>query len=287
MTEYNEMFRIRNNLPGSKERISITKDEQLTIKKLADSDLTDSAPIVRGIYIDLGVFRDMWLGALLSLSSEDDIAIIKDNLYHYNRRLFDKDRIKIFEGISVTEEMIDKYLSVDENVQKLLITSPTTILADSLSNIVNGAILSNKVHEINTLRVAINFYPYTPSKEVIEVYKTFIKSIHPAVTFSVISLFPLEKIDPSHLFNGGTPLFSAFFINNIYSFLSEDSLHYKMFCEELRYFHTPIFIPRRADPDVATSLASKSKEEINKDFSALEGALGVVTKLKMVNFDIK
>lgn len=287
MMEYNEMFRIRNNLPGKKEKIEITKDEQLTIKKLADSDLTDSAPVIRGIYIDLSVFRDMWLGALLSLANEQDITIIKNNLQNYNRRLFDKDRINIFEGISVTEEMIEEYLLVDDNVQRLLITSPTTILADSLENIVNGAILSNKVHEVKTLRVAINFYPYIPSKEVIEVYKKFIKSIHPGVTFSVISKYPLEKIDPSNLFNGGTPLFNAFFINNIYSFLSEDSLHYKMFCEELRYFHTPIFIPRRADPEIATHLASKTPDEIQKDFDTLEGALGVISKLKIMNFDIK
>lgn len=142
---------------------------------------------IRHIYVDMEAMQDFKLGALLSfISVKEEMAYIQSQLPEYFNRT-DREIMKYFPVLKITEEQIEKYIQAENNAIKLSITAPFTMIYSAFLQVLYHATQNNKyVEEVaSPIRVTFNTSDIFYSESAIKALVTHIKQNVCDITYDI------------------------------------------------------------------------------------------------------
>lgn len=244
---------------------------------------------IKYVYIDLLMLRDIYLGALLLLCNPTEYKYVVSNLKAYNSRVLNDSVLNYFPEIkTITDSDIHAYISNPDNSLRLAIAAPPTKLYNEIPFIMRIIMQHNSVligmAECANLTICINSYPLPYSTEVKDMHNVLIKSMHNKFKLQHVSI-PLAHIDEESLMLNDNPKYGVMFVNDLNSFLSEDSRSYKSFVKYLKYFNTQIFSPPRIDPTLYEEIKLSGKN-LSDIFTNTEAVMSLSCNFKYLDISV-
>jgi hypothetical protein len=233
--------------------------------QLGEQVIKSSIKYPKRIYLDLNLFKDFFLGTVLSMiNSEEEYNYILSNLMEYIVRYID-DIEYIFPKLNIpNDKFIEFQKTLDPN--KLFYASPgTTFISEFssyMSNINNQAAV---VKDKSVVNITINTYPLDLN---INIKKKIARefSLGYAVNVNIICI-PLYNLKIEEILK-----YDAFFIYDFKSLIT--SHHAKAFSDMKFEFKTIKTIRQVESLDVFKK--HKSDEDIEYDFIVTEAYLKII-----------
>lgn len=223
-----------------------------------------------GIYIDLPMLQDIYIGGLLQMTAEDPMAFshIVSNIKNYHNRIT-ANHADYFPDLKISEAQLLEYVSDPKHCGDLLLKSPPTTFWPSLRRFHDSIIRENSVldgvsrQKPEKLRYVVNTWPLTPSVELARWFKfKFYLGIKDSdILFGIMST-------PSHAMDRAEYTASDFFF--VYRFnpwVEDDTTEaYKVLVDQTLAKSSIVAVPCITDPQQLEA----SKSYTYADFVELE-----------------
>lgn len=218
---------------------------------------------VDAVYIDFTLLYDIYLGALLLMHATSDKAFsyILSRMSAYHNSL-DGLHAKYFPELNHTEDDLLTYMHA--HIDKLILQSPPTSMWECLASLMhhihtdNAITASIKGDRARTVSYLVNFYPFSPTLEVMKIFKVRLQlGLHQTkIDFRPFSCDPRYMDDEVY----DVPKF--FFVERIDDWFTDESKSKAKFIDgsfQMKVFGAK---PLVTNPEVLREIYSYTYEQI-------------------------
>jgi hypothetical protein len=199
---------------------------------------------MNNIYFDLMLLKDLRLGTLLHISSQEpkQMQYIRECLPNYDRRIHDTNIFEYFPNYIHLKELYDKTIQDVTLHPYLWLISPHTYLLPFLSYMTDLSRKSAVMHQrVYTVNFFVNTYPYQIDVTFLELLKRQLSYIYRNYTFTLI-FKPYNKLTKEFF-----DKMDVMFVDDLINFIRVDVPIVTPLFDTLEYEHKYINAPRRAD----------------------------------------